>query len=443
MRREKLRKYLHVAVALAVGLAFALTSAHVSAASHASASTTPPKLKAGVNLTVWDYFCKTGQTTCPERDTEWTVIKQWEKISKDKVNFPTNPDSHDNKMCTAGPAKQGPDLVAGPHNEMGPMVACQTLAPVPAWAWSPADKKKYIKAAIQSTTLNGKSYSMPWAIETTGLFYNKALIKPSAFTPAKGQKYLTWAKLIKTFQKLNVSNGLPFGWDQANFYFDYAFISGNGGYVFKYTKSGYDYRQIGLDTPGAIKGIQFIGDLNANGKYKLYPASMNDSTASGLFTGGKLAAYYTGPWNEANFDAAHLNYGFAPLPSFDGKLPSRPFSGLQVYAINAFSAHKNEAASLMAYLTTHMQTPEFHTSGRIPVITSILNSKTVQKNAVAGGLAKAALAAVPMPNIAEMNQVWTPMGTAIGNVVTGKDTAASAAKAAVTQIKADIAKAHG
>ena len=125
-----MRKYLHVAVALAVCLAFALASAHVSAASRASASTTPPKLKAGVTLSVWDYFCKTGQTTCPERDTEWSVIKQWEKISKDKVNFPTNPDSHDNKMCTAGPAKQGPDLVSGPHNEMGAMVACQTLAPV-------------------------------------------------------------------------------------------------------------------------------------------------------------------------------------------------------------------------------------------------------------------------------------------------------------------------
>jgi maltose-binding protein MalE len=35
------------------------------------------------------------------------------------------------------------------------------------------------------------------------------------------------------------------------------------------------------------------------------------------------------------------------------------------------------------------------------------------------------------------------MGTAIGNVVTGKESADSAAKAAVTQIKSDIAKAHG
>ncbi len=438
-----MRKYLHITVALIFGLTFSLTSAHVSAAGHVAASTTPPKLKAGVTLSVWDYFCTTSQTTCPERDTEWKIIQQWEKISHDTVKFPTNPNNHDNTMCTAGPAKQGPDLIAGPHNEMAPMVACQTLAPVPAWAWSPTDKKKYIKAAIQATTLAGKTYSMPWAIETTGLFYNKALIPTSAFKPAAGAKYFTWTQFIAKLKKLNVPNGLPFGWDQANFYFDYAFISGNGGYVFKYTKSGYNYKQIGLDSAASIKGIKFIGDLNENGKYKLYPASMNDSVASGLFTGGKLGVYYTGPWNEANFDTAHISYGFQPLPSFDGKHPSRPFSGVQVYALNAFSAHKNEAASLMAYLTTHMQTPEFHTSGRIPVITSILKSSAVQKNAVAGGLARAALAAAPMPNIAEMNEVWGPMGTAIGNVVAGKQSASDAAKAAVAQIKSDIAKAHG
>jgi len=435
------RKTFNFLIVAAVTMSLGLGVSHVSAANHSGAGA--PTLKKGVTLTIWDYFCNAGQTTCPERDAEVKVVKQWEKISHDTVKFPTNPDSHDNKMCTAGPAHQGPDIVGGPHNEMGPMVACQTLSPVPAWAWTAAQKKKYIKAAVQSTTIKGKSYSMPWAIETTGLFYNKALMKASDFKPAKGQKYLTWSKLISTFKKLNVPGGLPFGWDQANFYFDYAFIAGNGGYVFKYTKNGYDWKNIGLDSKGSIAGIKFIGDLNENGKYKLYPASMNDSTASGLFTAGKLGAYYTGPWNEQNFVKANVNYGFQPLPSFDGKHPSHPFSGLQVYALNAFTAHKNEAASLLAYLTTHMQAPEFQTSGRIPVLTALLNSKKVQRDPVAGGLAHAALGASPMPNIAEMNQVWGPMGTAIGQVVLGKATASAAAKAAVGQIKSDIAKAHG
>jgi maltose-binding protein MalE len=48
-----------------------------------------------------------------------------------------------------------------------------------------------------------------------------------------------------------------------------------------------------------------------------------------------------------------------------------------------------------------------------------------------------------MPNIPEMDQVWTPMGNAITAVVQGKSSASAAAKAAVQEIKSAIAKAHG
>lgn len=431
---------LRVVAGLTLAASLALVSFNPAAAHPSGAGSNPPKLKKGVTLTLWDYFCNTGQTTCPERDTEVKVIKKWEKMTGDHVNFPTNPDSHDNKMCTAGPSGQGPDVVAGPHNEMGPMVACKTLAPIPAWAWPASVKKKYIQAAVKATTINGKAYSMPWAIETTGFFYNKALISASAFKPAKGDKYVRFSNLVKKFQKLNVPGGLSFGWDPANFYFDFAFLSGNGGYVFKFTKKGYDWKKMGLDNKGAVKAYSFIGDLV--NKYHLYQASMNDSTAGGLFNSGKLAVYYTGPWNEPNFKSNNINFGFAPFPSFDGKHPSRPFSGLQVYALNNYSQHKNEAASLISYLSQHLGQAEFKTSGRIPVIKKVLNSKAVQKDPVAGGLAKAALAADPMPNIPEMNFVWTPMANAVTAVEQQKSTASEALKAAVTQINSDITKSH-
>src|SRR5205085_3812646 len=104
--------------------------------------------------------------------------------------------------------------------------------------------------------------------------------------------------LISELKKLNIpSGGLAFGWDQPNFYYDYAFISGGGGYVFKFTKKGYDYNNIGLDNAGAIKGITFIKDLTDKGKYNLYPSSMTYSVAKGLFQQGKVAIFYTGPWD--------------------------------------------------------------------------------------------------------------------------------------------------
>jgi arabinogalactan oligomer/maltooligosaccharide transport system substrate-binding protein len=48
-----------------------------------------------------------------------------------------------------------------------------------------------------------------------------------------------------------------------------------------------------------------------------------------------------------------------------------------------------------------------------------------------------------MSNIPEMNQVWTPAGNAITAVLKGQASPSAAMKTAVTQIKADIAKAHG
>lgn len=436
-----MKKYIRTGASALVACSIALTAVSASAAGHTGASTTPPKLKTGITLSMWDYF----GTGSSERATEQKIINQWAKATHNTVTTPQHPDSSNTKMCVGAPTGNAPDLIGVPHDQVSVMVKCGVVAPVPAWAWTPAQKKTYVKAGLQAVTLSGKVYAMPWAIETTGLFYNKALISSSAFKPASGNKYLKWSSLIKVLEsKTDLSAGKPgIGWDIGNLYHDYAFMSGNGGYVFKYSKKGFDYRNIGLDNAGAIKGINFIKNLTTNGTYKLMPDSMTGSTALGLFTTGKLPVYLTGPWDEQNFQKANLNVGFAPDPSFDGTHPSHPFSGVQVYAINKYSQHPNEAASLLSYLTSHMQIPMFKSSGRIPVITKLLKSKTVAQDPLATGLGKAALAAQPMPNIPEMNQVWTPMGNALSLAIKNKASAADAARAAVTQIKADIAKAHG
>jgi arabinogalactan oligomer/maltooligosaccharide transport system substrate-binding protein len=436
---KTLKRLLHVGIAALIVGAFAVTSVNVSAASHANAGTTPPKLKSGLTLQIWDYFGNGSS----ERATEQKIADQWGKATKNHVTIQTTADNK-GKMCVGAPGGNGADIVGVPHDQVSFMQACGVLAVVPPWAWTAAQKKTYIKAAIQATNLGGKTYAMPWAIETTGLFYNKSLISASAFKPAAGQKYVLWSKLIASLKSAAAAKGVnAFGWDPPNFYYDYAFIAGEGGYVFKYGKKGYDYNQIGLDTAGAVKGIDFIGKLSTKGSLGLIPDSMTGSVGDGLFTQGKELVDWTGPWNEQTFQKANVNFGFAPLPAFDATHPMRPFSGVQVYSLNKYSKHPNEAASLLSYLTTHMQVPEFKSSGRIPVITSLLTSKTVQSDPVAGGLARAAINATPIPNIAEMAQVWSPAGNAIGLVFKGQATASDAAKSMTATIKSDIAKAHG
>jgi len=275
-------------------------------------------------------------------------------------------------------------------------------------------------------------------------WYNKALVPPSAIKTTGG-KPLAWSKLIPRLKTLYDPGAGKYalGWDINNFYFDYAFLSNTGGYVFKFTKNGFDYKKLGLDSPGAIRGLTFIKDLTTKGKYGIVPDTITGDTAKGLFMSGKEAVYLTGPWDKQAMVQGNLNFGFAPVPSIDGKHASHPFSGVQVYSVSKYSKHQKDAMSLLAYLTTHMQLPEFKQQDRIPVLTSLLKSKAVQSDPIARGLAAAALKASPMPNIPEMNQVWAPMGNALTLINKGQATPADAAHAAVAKIKADIAKAHG
>lgn len=438
-----MRRYANLAIAVAVACSLGLASAHVSAASRDKAGSAPPKLKKGVTLHMWDFFDSANKSD-PGRLTMERIVKTWSAKTGVKVSFDGHPDNSNGKMCTAAPSGTGPDIIGVPHDQVSVMYACKALASVPSWAWTAAQQKQYIKAGIQSTKIAGKFYAMPWAIETTGLWYNKNLIPASAFKTS-GKAPLAWSKLIPRLQAVNDpgSNKFALGWDINNFYFDYAFLSNTGGYVFKFTKKGFDYNNLGLANAGAIRGLTFIKDLTTAGKYKLVPSSMTGDTAKGLFTSGKLAVYLTGPWDKEAMTSANIPFGFAPVPSIDGKHPAHPFSGLQVFSVNAYSKNKNEAFALVSYMTRAMQLPEFKTQGRIPVLTSLLKSKAVQSDPVSRGLASAALSASPMPNIPEMNQVWTPMGNALTLVTKGQASPADAARQAEAKIKSDIAKAHG
>jgi len=421
---------------------FGLTASNVGATGRQNAGMKPPKLQKGVSLSLWNFFASTD----PEYAAEQKVLAQFTKSTGIKVGNIENPTNPANKFQLNAPTGNAPDLIGVPHDQVAQMVSAKVLAPVPAWAWSTSDQKKYVPAAVKAATLSGHAYAMPWAIETTGLFYNKALISASAFKPAKGDKYLRWSTLLPRLQKLTDLGAKKYGFvmDMSNFYYDYAFLSGYGGYVFKFVKGkGYKWQNLGLDSSAAVKAVTFYANLATGGKYNLVPPSINTATADGLFQAGQAAVEWTGPWNEGNFTSKNIGFGFVPLPSFDGKHPMRPFSTVQVFAVNKYSKHANEAFALLKYLTQRMEIPVFKAAGRIPVIKSDLASKTVQGNPLSKQLGAAALAADPIPNIPEMSAVWAPTANDWAQVALGKATPQAAAQAAQRDVAAAIAKSHG
>jgi len=164
----------------------------------------------------------------------------------------------------------------------------------------------------------------------------------------------------------------------------------------------------------------------------------------GLFLAGRSAMMLDGPWIGVDLKGANISYGFAPSPSFDGKHLSHPFGGIQTFAVNAFSSNKNESFALAQYLSLNLEKPELQAKNRVPVLKTLLKSKAVQGDPYFKALDFAtATQMTPMPSSSDLTHVWTPVADALDNVVKNKSTPADAAHAAVTKIKADIAKAHG
>jgi arabinogalactan oligomer/maltooligosaccharide transport system substrate-binding protein len=281
---------------------------------------------------------------------------------------------------------------------------------------------------------------MPWTIQTSGLFYNTALVAPSFFRSHP----MAWAGVIAKAKALTDLRAHKYGlaWDFTNFYLDYAFVSGSGGYVFKDTSQGFDRRQLGIDAPRTIAGLQLIRDLTTAGKYDLVPGDMTGTTAEALFTKGKLAMFITNQSEANTFRQFKIHFGFTPMPSV-GTHPSHPYSVVQVFAVNKLSKHSKEAFSLLQYLTTRMQVPEYSVSGALPVVRRDLTSASIRTNSVAGGMVQAALNTEPVPNISEMNQVWGPMNLVLRGIARGELAPADAAHLAANEIRQAIAKAGG
>ena len=394
-------------------------------------STAKAGAKKGVTIEIWDYFAAPPDGT-PERNALNRVAQQWAKKTGNKVVNPGTISNRENKFITAAQAGQGPDIYMGAHDRLGSFVAPGLVASVPSNLLSKKLKAGFNPVALQAMSLKGKMYGLPLAAESYFLYYNKKLVK----TAPK-----TWAQLIAKAKALTQGERYGFLWDTTNFYYDYAFIHGFGGYVFRHTNRGLDANKLGIATPGAIQGLQFIADLVR--KHNLTPATTNTGIMESKFSKGDAAMIIDGPWAVPGFKKDGVPYGVAQLPSLTKGKPMRPFIGFQGLMVNSKSKHQKEAWDLAKYLSLHLPLPLYKAAGRVPVLTKVAKLKVVTSSAVTRAVLASSRLGEPMPNIPQMSVVWGPMANALTAIVQGKATPREAAQDAQQAIARAIAQQGG
>ena len=413
-----IKKFRVLALATALTLAF---SALVASA----ATARPATHKKGVTITIWDYFVNSPK----ERDALMTVANQWAKKTGNTVVNPGDVADSLTKYPLAAKGGQGPDVFQFPHDRLGSYAQPGLLAPPPASV--KVNPSLYAPVGMQAVTYKGKIYGLPIALETTFLFYNKAMVQ----TVPK-----TWNALVATAKRLTTGDQYGLLWNPTDLYYNYAFIGGFGGYVFQPTAKGFNWARVGLATPGAIQGLQLIQDSVITNK--LVPATTNYDIADGEFSSGKAAMIINGPWAVQNYTAKGINFGMAPLPTLSNNKSPAPFVGVQALGVNSQSKHVKEAWDLVNYLSIHLAMPLYQASGRVPALTSAAKSKLVQSSAVTKAVLAAAAKGEPMPNIPEMSVVWTPVSNALQLLVKGDLTPKQAGVQMTNQVAQAISKLH-
>lgn len=389
-----------------------------------------PVTAAPAKLVVWTQFGETTNEYAAFREIADQFTKQT-GVPVDLVPVPW--DDLRQKISLAFPAGQGADLiVTWPHDWIGQWAKQGLLMPLPPEAFG-NERSQYPDSAIQAVTYAGKIYGLPVTVESVALVYNKKLVpKPPT----------TWTELIEVAKRLNKGDQYGFLMPLLEQYHTYGVIRGYGGYVFKWTGSGFDDRDIGLNNQGAVQAVTFLRDLYV--KEKLFPAGVIDRSTqhaitTGKFEEGKVGMQINGPWVIPGARKAGIDVGVALLPRLPNGRDMVPFIGIQFVGINAYTRQKDLALQLAKmYASRSGQEILFLKTGRIPVRRDVLALESVKRDPFASIWAKQAELGEPMPNVPEMQAVWKPWGDAMDAIIPGNADVKQTLDQAVEQIRQGI-----
>nr|WP_276931549.1 extracellular solute-binding protein [Globicatella sulfidifaciens] len=333
-------------------------------------------------------------------------------------------------LALDGPAGTAPDVLIAPYDRIGSLAQTGLINEVTL-----NEEAGYDDTDKQQVSTDGVVYGAPAVIETVVLYYNKDLL-PEAPKTFDELRELTKDEKYAFAGEDGKSTAFLAQW--TNFYHSYGLIAGYGGYIFG--EDGTNYEDIGLNSEGAVEGINYAVDWFQN----VWPQGMLDvSSVSDFvmqqFTDGKAAAIIDGPWQAAAIKEAGVNFGVAKIPTLPNGEEYKPFAGGKGWVVSAFTDKQELAQEFLNWVTSEeIQTAMYEESGQIPANHAARKVAAEAGNELTTAVIDVYSNAEPMPNIPQMSEVWTGAENLMFDAGSGNKSAQEAADAAVELIKQSI-----
>ncbi len=323
-------------------------------------------------------------------------------------------------FIVASIAGQGPDLVYGPSDMVGPFEVMNIIVPLETLF-----DKDYLDSFIPKglTWYKGHVYQMADKLGNhLALVYNKKMLP----TPPQTDEELIEAGKRITADTNGDGRSDVYGltWNYTEPFFFIPFMTGFGGWVM--TEEGVPT----LDSPGTIDGLKFIRDLRDT--YKIIPGEADYNIADLLFKDGKSAMIVNGDWSWASYKKAGIDIGVAPLPRITKTgLWCAPMVSPKGFSLNANVP--KEKRPLVVSLLKFLMDPERQLQtarelGTMPTRVAAVQSEFVQNDDILRNSAKQIEQGRLMPVVPELRAIWDSMRPSYQAVLGGAKTPEIAAR---------------
>lgn len=284
---------------------------------------------------------------------EQRIIDEFEKTHpKIHVKLFMVPDSvYHQKLQIMLASRSAPDVMKVEGYNFPALVRKDYFQPIDRFAGNDPtlDLNDYFDAPIKECMYDGKLYGLNVAWGGQVIYYNKTMFKKAGILdPYELDKRgeWTWYKFLEVAQKLTKKgkNGryVQFGTTMPH-YWTVVWAFG-GDYLSP------DFKRCTLDTPEAIRGLQFMKDLRW--KYHVTPTPAEGTMAAFRFESGRIGMYFGWSGQTAVIlgSAKGFEWDVAPMPVG----PAGRFTPMKgnTLAIYKESLHPREAYEFIKFVTS-------------------------------------------------------------------------------------------
>lgn len=333
-------------------------------------------------------------------------------------------DAFADKLSSAIPRGNGPDLFVYPQDRIGDWADAGVIEPLEFWV-DDARAERFTDEATAAMAYRDSLWGLPMTVKSLALYYRTDLVA----TPPR-----TTDDILALAPAMHARGGFALAYANVDLYGHAPWLHGFGGRVMD------DTGHLAIATPEAAAAMTFARQLVRD---RVVPEDAQGPLVASMFNEGRAAMVMSGPWFAADIATSGVPWQVTTLPivSATGK-PMAPFVGAEAILMSARTRDKDAAFAALDFLTG-----DESAIARARLAHQVVpNKRAYDDPEVARDPALVAFRAqlahvVPMPKGAAMRMVWTPYRTALGEVLAGRAEPAASLVAVEREVEGYVERA--